>query len=83
MTEPRRPVFWYQGLFLQPQHFQHADLFTQSLLAPLRQYLQPYFWGVCRLGVNETALREGTFDLAEESSSFKMVPGSLWPEMAG
>ena len=59
MTEPRRPVFWYQGLFLQPQHFQHADLFTQSLLAPLRRYLQPYFWGVCRLWVNETALSGG------------------------
>ena len=36
MTEPRKPVFWYQGLFLQPQHFQQADLYNQSTLAPLR-----------------------------------------------
>ena len=80
MTEPRRPVFWYQGLFLQPQHFQHADLFTQSLLAPLRRYLQPYFWGVCRLGVNETALREGTFDLAEGEFIFQ---DGTWVSLAG
>ncbi len=80
MTEPRRPVFWYQGLFLQPQHFQHADLFTQSLLSPLRQYLQPYFWGVCRLRVNETALREGTFDLAEGEFIFQ---DGTWVSLAG
>ena len=80
MTEPRRPVFWYQGLFLQAQHFQHADLFTQSLLAPLRRYLQPYFWGVCRLGVNETALREGTFDLAEGEFIFQ---DGTWVSLAG
>ena len=71
MTEPKRPVFWYQGLFLQPHHFQHADLFTQSLLSPLKQYLQPYFWGVCRLKVNEPALREGIFELAEGEFIFQ------------
>ncbi len=80
MTEPRRPVFWYQGLFLQPQHFQHADLFNRSLLSPLRQYLQPYFWGVCRLRVNETALRDRTFELAE--GEFIFQDGS-WVSLAG
>lgn len=34
MTEPKKPVFWYQGLFLQPQHFQQADLSHQSSLGP-------------------------------------------------
>ena len=80
MTEPKRPVFWYQGLFLQPHHFQHADLFTQSQLWPLKQYLQPYFWGVCRLKVNETALREGIFELANGEFIFQ---DGTWVSLPG
>jgi len=80
MTEPKRPVFWYQGLFLQPHHFQHADLFAQSQLWPLKRYLQPYFWGVCRLKVNETALREGTFELTNGEFIFQ---DGTWVSLPG
>ncbi len=41
-----RPLFWHQGLFLQPQHFQLDDLYLQSLLTPLHKFLSPHFWGV-------------------------------------
>ncbi|MFW6242290.1 MAG: type VI secretion system baseplate subunit TssK, partial [Thermodesulfobacteriota bacterium] len=44
-----RPVYWHQGLFLQPQHFQLDDRFTESLLTPLHRQLQPHFWGVIHL----------------------------------
>jgi len=80
MTEPRRPVFWYQGLFLQPHHFQHADLFTQSLLSPFRQYLQPCFWGVCRMSINQTSLSEGTFELSEGQFIFQ---DGTWVSLGG
>lgn len=41
-----RPLFWHQGLFLQPQHFQLDDLYLQSLLTPLHKFIRPYFWGI-------------------------------------
>ena len=41
-----RPLFWHQGLFLQPQHFQLEGLHTRSLLAPFHEFLTPHFWGV-------------------------------------
>jgi type VI secretion system protein ImpJ len=44
-----RPVFWNQGLFLHPQHFQAADEETRRLIEPLRLYGLPFFWGVRRL----------------------------------
>jgi len=71
MTEPRKPVFWYQGLFLQPQHFQQADLFHQSSMGPLRDYLQPFFWGTCGHAIDEGALREMVFNLSEGEFLFQ------------
>ena len=44
-----RPVFWSQGLFLHPQHFQAADEATVRQIDLLRQYGLPHFWGVRRL----------------------------------
>jgi predicted component of type VI protein secretion system len=28
--KPLQPIFWHQGLFLQPQHFQQYDLFNAA-----------------------------------------------------
>ncbi len=41
-----RPLFWHQGLFLQPQHFQLDDLYLQSILTPFHRFLHPHFWGI-------------------------------------
>ncbi|HEB50662.1 MAG TPA: type VI secretion system baseplate subunit TssK [Desulfobulbus sp.] len=58
-----RSLFWHQGLFLQPQHFQLQDRYFQSLLTPVRSFLQPHFWGVCSLQLREAALGNLTVDL--------------------
>jgi type VI secretion system protein ImpJ len=58
-----RPLFWYQGLFLQPQHMQLADLHTQSLLTPVYKYLYPYPWGIGELEIQTAALDNGSFNL--------------------
>lgn len=71
MTEPRKPVMWYQGLFLQPQHFQQTDLFHQTSLTPLRNYIQPFFYGTCGHVVDEGALREMVFNLREGEFLFQ------------
>jgi type VI secretion system protein ImpJ len=44
-----RPVFWSQGLFLHPQHFQAADEAAAARIEMLRLYGLPYFRGLRRL----------------------------------
>lgn len=38
-----KPVFWHQGLFLQPQHFQLAEQYQDTRLLPFQVYLRPHF----------------------------------------
>jgi len=52
----QRPLFWHQGLFLQPQHLQLLDLSFQSLLAPFNSFIQPYFWGIGESEIQKAAL---------------------------
>jgi len=58
-----KPVYWHQGLFLQPQHFQLDNLFHQSLLTPYQKHLQPHFWGVENIEISETALGNYSFTI--------------------
>ena len=51
-----KPVFWHQGLFLQPQHFQMAERYQQSLLYPYHAFQQPHFWGVCSIEMQSASL---------------------------
>ena len=57
-----RPLFWHQGLFLQPQHLQLADVHAQSLLTPVYRYLCPHPWGIGALEVQTAALDNLTFN---------------------
>ncbi len=76
-----RPLFWHQGLFLQPQHLQLADLHVQSLLTPVYSYLCPYPWGVGKMEVQAAALDNRTFNLLKGSfifpdMTFVAIPGN-------
>lgn len=75
------PLFWHQGLFLQPQHFQLQDQVAQSRLIPFQQYLQPYFWGVASMEIETAPLGTGMFSLLGgrflfPDGSFVEVPGN-------
>lgn len=59
----QRPLFWHQGLFLQPQHFQLLDRSIQSHLTPYNSYAAPSFWGVADLEINKAALANRIFDV--------------------
>jgi type VI secretion system protein ImpJ len=53
---PLQPIFWRQGLFLQPHHFQHNDqlsLYRQSRMTSLTMH---YAWGIAALEIDEPAL---------------------------
>jgi type VI secretion system protein ImpJ len=58
-----RPLFWHQGLFLQPQHLQLADLHMQSLMTPVYRYLCPHPWGVGEAEIQTAALNNRSFNL--------------------
>ena len=77
----RRPFFWHQGLFLQPQHFQRQDRYIHSLLTPFQHFLQPHFWGVAGQTVQEAALGNQSFNLQQgeflfPDQTFVSLPGN-------
>ena len=57
-----RSLFWHQGLFLQPQHFQLSDLYFQALLAPFFKFGPPHFWGIGESEIQKAALANRTFN---------------------
>lgn len=61
--DSEKPIFWHQGLFIQPQHFQLSDRYTASLLAPVYGYLQPHAWGVGEMSIRQSGLGTGTFGI--------------------
>lgn len=61
--EAQRPLFWHQGLLLQPQHFQLRDLRAQFILKPALELATPYAWGVGRLETSPAALDNRTFEV--------------------
>jgi type VI secretion system protein ImpJ len=70
-----KPVFWHQGLFLQPQHFQLSDQYQDSKLFPYQEYLQPFFWGVCNIEMLGSSLNHRTCEV--ESGEFIFPDGSF------
>ncbi|PKN62642.1 MAG: type VI secretion system baseplate subunit TssK [Deltaproteobacteria bacterium HGW-Deltaproteobacteria-15] len=79
MKDSARGLFWHQGLFLQPQHFQHLDSYCRSLLTPLSDYLRPYFWGVNRLRIEESALQSHVFELSQVEVLFRDGAWVVYP----
>lgn len=75
-----RPVFWHQGLLLQPQHFQLQDQAVQSRLIPFLKYQGPHFWGVGEAEIDQGALGTGSFSL--ESGNF-LFPDGAYVEFPG
>ncbi len=59
----QRPLFWHQGLFLQPQHFQLLEQSLRSLLNPFNDHIVPHFWGVADIEIQKAALGTRTFSL--------------------
>lgn len=74
------PPFWEHGAFLQPQHFQLAELQARRGLARALALLNPYLWGVRRLEVNETAIDNGAFEVVNLDL---LLPGGEWASVPG
>ena len=76
----KKPLFWHQGLFLQPQHFQYLDQYFQSLLSPILKYQCPCFWGVVdEIEVNESALENRAFEMLKGRFLFQDGTDIVFP----
>ena len=78
--ETHKPIYWYQGLFLQPQHFQQYDLYLQSLVEPLRNVNAPFPWGLKSIKISEASLKNNVFELV--SGEFFLKDGT-WISIPG
>jgi type VI secretion system protein ImpJ len=65
MMDIQRPLYWHQGLFLQPQHFQLLDLSFRSLCTPFQNFLSPHFWGIGDIEVQKAALGTRSLNLVK------------------
>jgi len=69
--EIKKPIYWHQGLFLQPQHFQLTDLHARFRLKPFLEVGLPYFWGIGELAVADSALTTRVFEVQSAHVLFK------------
>jgi len=51
-----KPIYWHQGLFLKPHHFQYLYTEQQQENFKLKQMSQPFFWGISKLEINKKEL---------------------------
>ena len=66
-----KPIYWHQGLFLQPQHFQLTDIFAQALSRPFMDAVLPYGWGIREIDIQTSALARGTGHVNALSAIFQ------------
>ncbi|MCP3900789.1 MAG: type VI secretion system baseplate subunit TssK, partial [Desulfobacteraceae bacterium] len=66
-----KPLFWHQGLFLQPQHLQLNDLHNQSKFTPYHKYLQSCLYGAGNIEIKEDAISNYSVQLDKGEFWFK------------
>lgn len=78
MSYPR-PLYWHQGLFLQPQHFQLLERSQDSRLQSFLHMSRPYFWGVEELQLQQAALGSRSFGLQQGGFLFPDGTYAVFP----
>ena len=68
---PAAPLYWYQGLFLQPHHFQQLERGIYDAILPRLAMLQPHFWGVRGLEIRESALADQMLEVVRGEFLFR------------
>ena len=63
-------MFWGEGLFLRPQHFQRQDAYHEARLQDVAAALHPYGWGVRSARFDEQSLASGTLRALQLSAIF-------------
>jgi type VI secretion system protein ImpJ len=69
------PVFWHEGMFLRPQHFQAADRYWSELNEVSQQLDHPYYYGLRAASISEEALANNQFQV--NSCRARMKDGTI------
>ena len=68
-----KPLFWHQGLFLQPQHLQLKDKYDSQQFTPYHLHIKPHLNGVVHMDIVESSI---------SNCSFGISRGAFWlPDM--
>jgi len=65
MARDRKKVVWFEGMTLDPHHFQQWDRYQQGTIDARLQAIEPHNWGLVRLDVDEERLDNGELALTE------------------
>ena len=76
----KQGVYWHQGMFLQPQHFQQTDRHQDFQLSALLGAAQPHFWGVGEIAINKAAIANRFIDV---ESARLIFPDRSYVELPG
>src|SRR5262245_2564135 len=69
------PVFWHEGMFLRPQHFQAADRYWSEVHEVSQQLDHPYYYGLRTASLSEEALANNQFQI--NSCRARMKDGTI------
>ncbi|MBL0709006.1 MAG: type VI secretion system baseplate subunit TssK [Sulfurimonas sp.] len=56
-----KPIYWHQGLFLKPHHFQYLQAFAQEDSLAIKESIKPYFWGLSKIDIDKKELLNKNF----------------------
>jgi len=76
------PLFWHQGLFLTPQHFQLSDWHQITKFNTLLRYTQRHCWGVCAIEARPDALAAGKVEFTSFEAFFPEIGPVNFPKSA-
>lgn len=55
------PVYWHEGMFLRPHHFQASDRFWADHTRQSSRWDSPFNWGLRRIDIDRNALKNYRF----------------------
>lgn len=67
----KRPVHWFEGMFLKPHHFQAADRHARDRLQESEDWLHPHDWGLRSVRLDEDAIANYSLRVASCQARFK------------
>lgn len=80
MARDRKKLVWFEGMTLDPHHFQQWDRYRQGVLQSRLQAIAPYGWGFSELDVDEERLTNGELAL---TSCTAVMPDGLVVDVPG
>lgn len=63
--DPQKSIYWHEGLFLRPQHFQQQDYSQQSFSYGLVKQISPFHWGLNSLSIVTPVLNNHIFEIEQ------------------